>query len=80
MPDAIKVQLQLIYLRHDGIEARDFGIGIINDVSCVVILLHGHNGTLLAQVLDSLLDLLHQAVQVGRKSMQARTIQKQSAL
>lgn len=80
MPNTVKVQFQLIYLQHDGIESRNLGVGIVNDVSRPVILCHGHNGTLLAQVLDSLLDLLHKTVQVGREGMQTRTVQEQPTL
>lgn len=76
MPNTVKVQFQLIYLQHDGIEARNLSVGIVNDVPRPVILCHGHNGTLFAQVLDSLLDLLHKTVQVGREGMQTRTVQE----
>lgn len=59
MADAVKIQLQLVDLPHDLGEAGYLGVCRVNDVAGVVVLLQRDNLALLAQILDSRLDLLH---------------------
>ena len=78
--NAVEVDLQLVDLRHDVLEAGDLSIGIIYQVACVVILLHSHDGTLFAEVLDALLYLLHQSVEVARQGGKTGAVEEQAAL
>ncbi len=78
--DAIEVDLQLVNLGHDVLEAGDLSIGIVYQVAGVVILLHSHDGALLAQKLNALLDLLHQAVEVARQGGKTGAIEEEEAL
>lgn len=78
--DAIEVDLELVDLAHDVLETRNLSIGIVHEVASAVILLHCHNGALLAEVLDSGLDLLHQTVKVAREGGEAHAVQQQTTL
>lgn len=64
MADAIEVQLEFVELAHDLVEARDLTVGSVDQISSLVILLHGNHGALFAEVFDTLLDLHHQAVEM----------------
>ena len=63
--DAIEIELKLVDLSHYILEARNFSIGIVHQFTCVVILLHSHDGTLFAELLDALLNLVHQAIEMS---------------
>ena len=62
--DAVKIDLELVHLSHDVLKPRNLRIGIIDEVPGTIVLLEGDNGTLLAEVLDPLLDLLHQTIEM----------------
>lgn len=80
MTYAVEIQLQLIKFLHDSVEACDLCVGVVNDIACPIILLQGDDGALLAQIVNSQLYLLHQSVEVRRKSRQARAVEEQSTL
>ena len=78
--DAVEVDLELVDLGHDVLKAGDLGIGVGDQVPRVVVLLHGDDGALLAQVVDALLDLLHQAVEVAAQGGEAGAVEEKAAL
>lgn len=78
--DAVEVDFELVDLGHDVLKAGDLGIGVSDQVPRVVVLLHGDDGALLAQVLNTLLDLLHQPVEVAAQRGEARAVKQQTAL
>ena len=61
---AVEVELELVQLPHDLVEARNLVVGVVNQIPSMVILLHGNHGGLLREVLDAGLDLHHQSVEV----------------
>lgn len=80
MRDAIEILFQLVQLPVDIGEASDFRIGQRHGVAGAVVLLRGHHGGLLGQVLDSVRDLLHQTVEVAGEGGQGGTVEEQKAL
>lgn len=65
MRNAVEVDLELVHLSHDVLKARDLGIGIVYEIPCAVVLLEGDNGALFTEVLNPLLDLLHEPVKMS---------------
>lgn len=61
---AIEVELELVQLPHDVVEARNLVVGVVDQVPGMVVLLHGNHRGLLGEVLDAGLDLHHQSVEV----------------
>ena len=80
MADAIEVQLEFVQLAHDVVEAGDLAVGSVDQITGMVILLHSNHGALLAEIIDTLLDLDHQAVEVPGKRGKTRAVQQQAAL
>jgi hypothetical protein len=80
MPYAIEVNLKLFELPQDVVVTRDLGVGILDQVSGVVVHMHGHYMRLLAQVLEVLLDVLHNMFKVASERGKRRHIDPEDAL
>lgn len=76
----VKVDFELVDLGHDGVEARNLGVGVVNDVAGVVVLLEGDDLGLLAEQIDTGLDLEHEAVEVAGEGGEAGRVEQQAAL
>jgi len=63
--NAVKVQFELIDLAHDLMIAGDLGISIVDKVTRAVVDVHCHNLGLLDQVLELLLDALHDTIEMA---------------
>lgn len=64
MRNAVKVNLELVHLRHDVLESCNLCIRIVYEIPSAVVLLESNDGALFTEILDALLDLLHQSVQM----------------
>lgn len=63
--NAVKVQLELVDLAHDLMVAGDLGISIVDKVTRAVVDVHCHHLGLLDQVLELLLDTLHDTIEMA---------------
>ena len=78
--DPVKVHLELIQLADNLRIAGNLFIRPVNDVPSTVVLDLGKDLCLLAEVLDVLLNVGHQAVEVASKLGQRRAVKHQEAL
>lgn len=78
--DAVKVELELVDLAHDVVVARNLGVGVVDQVAGAVVHGHRHHLRLLRQVLELLLDVLHDAVKVAAQRGQRRGVEHQEPL
>lgn len=74
MSDAVKVQLELVYLRHDVVVARNLGIGIVDELTTLVIDAQSYYLRLFHQVLEPLLNMLHDSVKMSAQRGQRRAV------
>ena len=78
--DAVKVELELVDLAHDVVVAGDLSVGVVNEVPGAVVDGHRDHLRLLREVLELLLDVLHDAVKVAAQRAQRRGVEHQEPL
>lgn len=80
MAYAIEIQLQLVNLPQNLVEASYLSVRRGNRIPCSVILLLGYLRRLIGEVLHACLDLLHEAVEMATKSCEGGAIEEEEAL
>lgn len=76
----VKFDLQLVDFTEDGTEACDFSVGILDGVAGAVVLDLSGSLCLLGEILPSLLDGVHQTVEVGAQRLETCGIQQEATL
>ena len=78
--DAIEFDLELVHLLEDAMISGDLHVGVVDQVAGLVVYVHGDDLGLLAEVLQLLLYVGHDAVEVAAEGGERGAVEEEQAL
>lgn len=80
MSNAVKLDFELVDLGHDLVEAADLHVGVVDEVTGVVIHRHGDDLRLLGKVIKLLRYLGHEPIKMTTQLRKGTGVEQQQAL